>query len=166
MVEPLVNQQHSGGRDAFHLKDGKDGMIDRKEIAKIEAFARRHAEFSQKQMIDAKAIERIQEQAERAAARAVEQAKRATADAERALKADQKRQPGRKPKEETHRPLEVLRKQLEILERQKEKLDHEIEHLEQDQEELDEQRDEDAAGSDKQRHEYKAERETQSPAAP
>jgi beta-lactamase regulating signal transducer with metallopeptidase domain len=144
MVESLLKQQ------SFHLKSANDGMIDRKEIAKIEAFAKRQAEVSRKQMIDPKEIEKIKELAEREAGRATEQAKRATMEAEKALKAERKLHTARKVKDGSQKQLEALRKQLEILEREREKLDRQIEQLEQDQEQLDEQRDEDQAGSDTQ----------------
>jgi hypothetical protein len=143
MVESLMKQQN------FHLKSANDGMIDRKDIAKIEALAKRQAEVSRKQVIGPKEIERIKEQAEREAEHATEQGKRATADAEKALKAEQKLH-NRKFKEGSQKQLEALRKQLEMLEREREKLDRQIEVLEQNQEQLDEQRDEEQADGDKQ----------------
>ena len=165
MVESLANQKNPKGHADFHLKADKDGIIDRKEIAEIQALAKRQAELAQNQMMNPKDIEKIKKLAERDAARAADQVKRATADIEKTGKADPTLQTDRKIKEGSQRQLEALRKQLEILERQKEKLDRQIEHLEQDQGKLDEQRDEDQAGSDSRRDESKEEQATPPPAA-
>jgi len=142
MVESLMKQQN------LRLKSANDGMIDRKESAELQALARRQAEVSRKPMPDAKEFEKIKEQAQREAARAVDQAKRATAEVEKAAKAEQKRPTNRKIKEGSQKQLEALRKQLEMLEREREKLDRQIEQIEQEREQLDEQRDEDQAGGD------------------
>ena len=165
MVESLANQKNPKGHADFHSKADKDGIIDRKEIAEIQALAKRQAELAQNQMMNPKDIEKIKKLAERDAARAADQVKRATADIEKTGKADPTLQTDRKIKEGSQRQLEALRKQLEILERQKEKLDRQIEHLEQDQGKLDEQRDEDQAGSDSRRDESKEEQATPPPAA-
>jgi len=161
MIDSLVNQQNPKGRADFHLKAEKDGMVDRKEIARIEAFAKQQAELEWK--INPQKIEKIKEQAERDAKRAVEQAKRATAEVEKARKADQK-QAERMLKADSQRQLEELQKQIEALERQREKLDREIERLEQDQEELDEQ-DEDSDDRHTHQSESKAECVAESSAA-
>ncbi len=159
MVESLMKQQN------LRLKSANDGMIDRKESAKLETLARRQAEVSRRQMPDPKEIEKIKEQAEREALRAVDQAKRATAEVERAVKAEQKRPASRKIKEGSQKQLEALQKQLEMLEREREKLDRQIEKLEQEREQLDEQRDEDQAGGDTPPEESKPECVVQ-PSAP
>jgi beta-lactamase regulating signal transducer with metallopeptidase domain len=166
MVNSLANQQHPGAHAEFHLKAGKDGKIDRKEIAKIDAFAKRQAELAQKQMLDSKEMATIKEEAERDAERAVEEIKQASADVKQALQFDQQSRAGRKFKEGSQRQLEILRKQVEMLERQKEKLDRQIEHLERDQEALDEQQDEDRADSDTQRDEAREESESPAPTVP
>jgi hypothetical protein len=140
MVESLVNQQNPKAHVDFHLKAEKDGMIDRKEIAKIEAFAKHHAEIARKHIIEPKEIEKIKEHAEREAVRAVEQAKRATLEADKALKGELKLRTTNKFREGSQKQLEALRKQLEMLERQRDELDHQIERLEQEQEQLDEQK--------------------------
>ena len=139
MVTSLMNQQNQKGRSDFQLKLEKDGMIDRKELARIEGWAKQQADLAK---INPQDIEKIKEQAKREASRAVEQAKRATADVEKA-KAE-KRQAVRKVKADSQRQLEDLRRQAEALERQREKLDREIERLEQDREDLDNQDDDSA----------------------
>ena len=160
MVESLMKQPN------FHLKN--EGMLDRKESAKVEALARRQVEEAWKPMISPKEVEKIKQQAQREAARAVDQAqrdaaravdqaKRATAEIEKSVKAEQKRQNNWKIKEGSQKQLEALRKQLEMLEREREKLDRQIEELERDREQLDEQRDEDQTGGDPQPEESKAE---------
>jgi hypothetical protein len=148
MVNSMMNQQNLKGRSDFQLKLEKDGMIDRKEMARIEALAKQQADLAR---INPQEIEKIKEQAERDAKQAVEQAKRTAAEVEKvrnekAHEADQQ-QAVRKLKADSERQLEALRRQSEALERQREKLDREIERLEQDQDELDEQ-DADSADSD------------------
>ena len=136
MVESLVNQQHAKGRVDFQPKAEKDGMIDRREIAKIEALAKRQAEVYR---VDPREIEKFKDLAEREAVRAIEQAKRATIEAEKAFKGEKELHIAKKFKDGSQKQLEALRKQLEILEREREKLERQIEQLEQDQERLDKQ---------------------------
>ena len=143
MLESLMNQQNPKGRSDFQLKF-EDGMIDRKEMARIEAFAKQQAEVARR--INPQEIERVKEQAKREASRATEQAKRATAEVEKVRKANQK-EAVRRLKEDSQRQLEALRRQVEALERQREKLDREIERLEEDQDNLDEQ-DDDSVDND------------------
>ena len=156
MVESLIAQQHpKPGHFDFHLKElgEKHELFDRKDIAKMEALARRQAELSRDMKPE---IEKIKEMAEREAARAVGQAKRA----ERALQGEQKLQVDRKHKG-SQKQLEALRKQLEMLEREREKLDRQIEQLEQEQEQLDEEQDEDPLDSEEPSAECKAESSVQ-----
>ncbi len=136
MVNSLMNQPGPKGRSDFQLKL-ENGMIDRKEMAKLEALAKQQADLAR---LNPQEIEKIKEQAQREVGRAMEQAKRATAEVEKARKADQK-QSSQKLKSDTQRQLQDLRRQVEALERQREKLDHQIERLEQDQGNLDEQDD-------------------------
>jgi len=160
MVNSLMNQLNPKGRANIQLKLEKQGMIDRKEMAKIEALAKQQAELASK--ISPQEIEKIKEQAEREARRAIEQARRATAEFEKARKSDQ-RQAVEKLKADSQRHLEDLRRQVEALERQREKLDREIERLEQDQEDPDEQ-DEDSAATHNHSSESKSECVTESSA--
>jgi beta-lactamase regulating signal transducer with metallopeptidase domain len=149
LVQSLVAQQNDKNFQ-FHFK-GPEGMIDRKEVAKIEEFARKQADIARQQAINPKDIEKMQEMAERQAKVAIDQAKRATKEAERAARADQKRQFNWKSKDakDAYRAqLDGLRRQLETLEREREKLDRQIEQLEQKQEQLDEQQDEDQASTE------------------
>lgn len=147
MVESLAAQLNA---NAWRPMKGpaEANVIDRKEIAKAEAFAQRQAEIARKQVLNPKEIEKIKEHAQREGARANEQAKRATAEAEKANKFEQKLRATGKFKEGHQKQLEALRKQLEMLEREREKLDRQIEQLERDQEQLDEQRDEEQTRGD------------------
>ena len=140
MLNSLMSQQNLKTRSDFQLRQ-ENGMIDRKEMAKLEGLAKQQAELARK--IKPQEIEQIKEQATREAKHAAEQAKRATAGVEKERKTNQ-RQAVTKLKEDSHRQLEDLRRQVEALERQREKLDREIERLERDQEDLNEQDDESA----------------------
>lgn len=151
MVNSLMHQLHPKGGADFQLKLEKDGTIDRKEIAKIEALAQQHADYALK--VHPHGIEKIKEQAERDAKRAAEHAKRATAEVEKAHKAEQK-QSKRSLKADSQKQLDALRKQIEALERQKDELDRQIDRLERDQDKLEDQ-DEDSDDNDSQLNESK-----------
>jgi beta-lactamase regulating signal transducer with metallopeptidase domain len=143
MVESLMARGYAT-QNPHPLKRSPDAVgptINRKQIAEIEAYAKEQAERARKQSPDAKEIEKIREQAKRAAL-AAGQFKQAAVDAEKAARAEQKRQTRRNFKEGPQRQLDDLRKQLEILEREREKLESQIEELERQQEQLDEQREE------------------------
>src|SRR5262245_47209432 len=140
MVESLMARQGTS-RDLRPLKETAE--IDRKGIAKIDAFPKRHADVTGKQVIEPNEIEKINEQAKHQAARAAAQAKRAAVEAEKAAKFEQKRLTTREFKDGQKTQLEALRKQLEMLEREREKLHRQIEKLEQNQVRLGERLEED-----------------------
>jgi hypothetical protein len=136
MVETLMARQGTS-RDLRALKQSAE--IDRKGIAKIDAFPKRHADVAGKQVIEPDEIEKIKEQAKHEAARAAAQAKRAAVQAEKAAKFEQTQQTTPEFKDGQKTQLEALRKQLEMLERERKKLDRQIERLQRDQEKLNEQ---------------------------
>jgi hypothetical protein len=139
-IQPNQNQNQnpfsrSTGRTFIQPKPKPDSMLDRKQLAESDLFAKQHAGVAR---IHPQEIEKFQEQNKREAEKTVEELKRTTADIEKARKADQK-QLAKKLKADSQRQLNELRRQSEALERQKEKLDREIERLEQHQDELDSQ---------------------------
>ena len=143
MVESLVARGYAT-QNPYNLKQSPDqvGAIDRKEIAKIEALARRHVEMERKHAMDEREIERIKEHAKHEAARAADQVKRASEDAEKIARGEKRRQTKRIFKEGAHKQLDELHKRLEMLERERDQVEHQIEELERNQEQLDQQENE------------------------
>src|SRR5438034_286445 len=111
MVHLLMAQQHGAHMSA-------------------DVVARKHVEHEE--MINQKEIERIQQFAQREAARAADQAKRAAEQMERGVRDQQGRREHGKHQEMWGKQIESLRKQREALERQMEHLERQIEKLEQE----------------------------------
>ncbi len=140
MVESLLDRGQ-GDANAYNLKqpDGGAAIIDRKEIARIEAHAKHQADIARKHAMNPDEIEKIKEHAQREAARAADQAKQAAKEMGKLAKTEKMHQTKRDLKEGSKKQLDVLRKQLEVLEHEREKLDRQIEELERNQELLESQ---------------------------
>jgi beta-lactamase regulating signal transducer with metallopeptidase domain len=149
MVESLVAQQNGKpGQDPFKYRQlGQPGQQELER--KLAEMAKKQAEMGRLWAIDPKQLEKMQQDAERNAARASEEAKRATRETLRALEELKKSSADakagkRKMKDGPQMQIEALRRQMESLERERERLGRQIEKLQREQEQLDESDDEDS----------------------
>jgi beta-lactamase regulating signal transducer with metallopeptidase domain len=134
MVHSLMEQQGPRrSRSTMYLKDGDNDqavIVEQQKLEKLKQLADRQGDLGSEQ--------RIQQLAERQAARAAEQAQRAADQAKRATKeleamAEQDQQNKGDLHEGFQRQIEALRKARESLGQEMERLDRQIEKIEKEQ---------------------------------